>query len=85
MSAVFPVVEYRSALELEYDDAAMTYVPTWYGTISIDLRCVSSASRRETDEGKQWTVVTLAGSLQDREIDCPYEDFMRDWMRARGS
>ena len=50
----------------------------WHGLIAIDLRHVITAARYG-----YWTRVLIGGSSEWMHIDVKYEDFVRDWERAR--
>lgn len=73
----FPLVEYRAW-------PRGTVPVAWDGVLMVDLRHVSAAHQTEWGGGHHSTSIALAGMSQWHTIDVPYEDFKRDWIRAKG-
>ena len=75
----FPIVEYATDPESVWEDGKEIGWK-WVVKTSMDLRWVASARPYTSDS----TYVTLAGSNCQIPIHVSYEDFMRDWVRAKG-
>lgn len=75
----FPLVEYRA-----WPRGSVPADVAWDGVLMVDLRHVSAAHPAEWGAGRCSTSIALAGMSQWHTIDVPYEDFVRDWKRAKG-
>lgn len=76
--AKWPVIEYPTSGDLVCPHGEARYW-RWHQRISLDLRSVTSAVAGPAGS----TDVTWVGGMHGARIGVEYEDFMRDWMRAR--
>lgn len=71
----FPIVEYQTWPEWTNDGLV------WTKRISVDLRWVAAAKPWAEEEGVE---IAFCGGSAFYTIRALYEDFMWDWVRAKG-
>jgi hypothetical protein len=72
----FPIVEYGCSPERYVAADGGRWI--WHGRRSIDLRWVAAAQMQPDS-----TLICMCGSGHWDPIDVAYEDFIRDWVRAK--